>query len=263
MSVNLLQANAFKIPLDDKSVEMIITSPPYFNARKYSQWETYEDYLADMQLAWGECYRILIDGGRIAVNVPLGYGRPGSGGYKMIGIDTSNLLVETEFMVLGHIVWDKGFPYSNPTAWGTFASANNPSLRDEHEVIIVACKGTHRRKGDSTISNDDFVQATRSVWRIAPKAKSWHPASFPEELPRRLIELYTFKGDIVVDPFAGSFTTIKAAHDLVRIGIGLDYTWDYVYRANLESKYSEKAAAQIVKGQPLLFVEQPTQMELK
>ena len=261
----LLQANAFKIPLKDKSVEMIITSPPYFNAKEYSQWETYEDYLADMQKAWSECYRILIDGGRIAVNVPLGYGRPGkNGGYRRIGDHIAAQLEAVGFVPRGIIIWYKQELTSESTSWGSWMSATDPCLRDAYEIIIVMHKGNKKReKGINTIGRDEFMAWTVAHWDIPPKSSSWHPAPFPEELPRRLIELYTFKDDIVIDPFAGSFTTIKVARNLGRIGIGLDYTWDYVYRASLESKYSEKAATEIVKGQPPLFAEQPTQLELQ
>lgn len=219
--------------LADGSVQMVITSPPYFNAREYSQWPTYDAYLHDMMLAWKECYRVLCDGGRIAVNVPQGYDRPGvNDGYRPLGAHTTLALTDAGFDLRGHIIWDKGEVRS--TAWGSWKSASNPSLRDCHELIIVGHKGCASRlswNGESTISKDDFTSATMSVWHICPAMYHWHPAPFPEELPRRLIELYTFKGDVVLDPFGGSMTTAFMAARLGRVGIGVDANEGYVRRA--------------------------------
>lgn len=214
--------------LADESVHMVVTSPPYWDARpEYATWASYTAYLLDMFEVWRECYRVLCDSGRIAVNVPLGYGRPGTGGYKRIGDHTANALEDAGFEIRGHVVWVKGETMG--TAWGSWLSAKNPSLRDGHEIIIIAHKGSAARDhgGKSTIDEATFLAATRSVWNI-PTVQSWHPAPFPSEIPRRLIQLYTFAGDTVLDPFAGSFTTVFEAAQAGRYGIGVDLNEDYV-----------------------------------
>jgi len=226
----ILQADARHIPLADGSVHMIVTSPPYWNAREYSSWLTYGGYLEDMDHAWRECFRVLCDGGRIAVNVAHGYGRPSTTGYLPISDDLARGLVAHGLELRGHVVWCKIGAVSG-TAWGSWLSATNPSLRDGHEVIIVAHKGSAERAGGiSTIDRETFLSATRSVWNI-PATSGWHPAPFPAEIPRRLIELYTFKGDVVLDPFSGSGTTARVAEECGRRGIGLELNWDYARRS--------------------------------
>lgn len=221
--------------LADGSVQMVITSPPYWNARpEYSTWPTYDAYLADMAQAWAECYRVLCDGGRMAVNVPLGYGRPGNGGYVCIGDDTARALVGAGFTLRGHIIWDKS-PSGLGTAWGTVYSARNPSLRDVHEIIIVAHKGAAARDRPPVnvyddIHPDEFLEATASVWRIRP-AVSWHPAAMPPKIPYLLMRLYTYRGDTVLDPFCGSATVPYVAQSLRRIGVGVDLNAEYLERA--------------------------------
>ena len=222
--------------LQDGSVHLCITSPPYYNARDYSQWGSYQEYLDDMAEAWRECCRVLCDGGRIAVNVPQGYGRCGQGGYISIGDHTTQALVSAGFTLRGHIVWVKGNDNTptnaNGTAWGSWMSASNPSLRDCHELIIVASKGSlGRDAGQSTISREDFLTCTRSVWSIRPRQHSWHPAPFPAELPRRLIQLYSYAGDVVLDPFAGSCTTVWVAAENGRQGIGIEKSSTYIEQA--------------------------------
>lgn len=218
--------------IEDGSIDMVITSPPYLNAREYSQWNNYADYLADMALAWAECYRVLCDGGRIAVNVVHGYGRPGNDrdGYMPIGNAITDQIVAAGFALRGIIIWNKT-PHVMGTAWGSWLEATNPSLRDQHEIIIVAHKGSAKREGgESTIDTETFVKATSSIW-VIPAEQSWHPAPFPAELPRRLIQLYTFLGDTVLDPFAGSGTTCWEALKAGRKGIGVEMKDEYIEKA--------------------------------
>jgi len=217
--------------LAENSIQMVITSPPYWNAKAYSNWPTYDAYLADMARDWAECYRVLCDGGRIAVNVLHGYNRPGNGGYKPMDAHTTLSLLDVGFALRGHIIWDKAYGgQATHTAWGSWQSASNPSLRDVHETIIIAYKGRAGREGESTIGRDDFLLSTRSVWHISPE-RNWHPAPFPAEIPRRLVELYTFKGDTVLDPFSGSGTTAFTAARLARRGIGVELNEEYVIRS--------------------------------
>lgn len=217
----------------DNSVHLVATSPPYFSARpEYATWSTYRQYLADLLEALEESYRVLCASGRIAVNVPMGYGRPGNEhGYLPIGADFIAMLEEAGFTLRGVIVWDKG-RHVLGTAWGSWLSPSNPSLRDQYELIIVAHKGAARRDGgESTIDPQTFTDATSSVWSIPAARHDWHPAPWPAEIPRRLIELYTFQGDTVLDPFSGSGTTAFCAQRLGRLGLGVDLSEEYVRRS--------------------------------
>lgn len=232
----LLQGDAMKIPLPTESVDLIVMSPPYLNAREYSQWKDLKSYLADMRVALIECFRVLKTSGRIAINVPQGYGRPDNGrdGYIPFDWHFTGMLMDIGFLLRGHIIWNKGVNILRQSmAWGSWRSATNPSLRDQHEIIIVAHKGrSYREKGENTIDSDTFIKATSSIWFIPPiSSDRWHPAPFPSEIPRRLIELYTFVGDIVCDPFSGTGTTERMAISLGRKGIGIDLNYDYCRRA--------------------------------
>lgn len=215
------------------AVGLVVTSPPYYNARReYAAWPDYAAYLADMARVWAECYRVLDAGGRIAVNVPDGYGRPGNGGYLTLGDDTARALQAAGFTLRGKVIWHKGGAVArNSTAWGSWLSAANPSLRDCYEVIILAHKGDARRPGPAVIARDNFLAATVSVWEVQPTRSKWHPAPFPAELPRRLIELLSFPGDTVLDPFAGTCVTVFEAVRAGRLGLGVDLRADYLDQA--------------------------------
>lgn len=218
--------------LADASVHLVATSPPYYNARaEYSSWPDYAAYLADMRLVWAECWRVLVEGGRIAVNTPDVYGRPGSGGCLPIGDDTLRAILAAGFTLRGKVIWTKGAAARSSTAWGSWLSASNPSLRDGHEVITICHKGPARRPGPACIERATFTEATVSVWAIAPARHRWHPAPWPAEIPRRLIELYTWPGDVVLDPFMGSGTTVQVAQGLGRQGLGIELRADYLDQA--------------------------------
>ena len=150
---------------------------------------------------------------------------------------------EIGFGMRGEIIWNKAASASPSTAWGSWQSASNPVLRDVHEYILVFSKGTFKRNiagRKNTIAKEDFLEWTKSVWNFpAVSAKKvGHPAPFPEELPHRLIQLYTFEGDVVLDPFAGSGTTCLAALDAGRVYVGYDTNSDYVELA--EKRLAER-----------------------
>ena len=152
------------------------------------------------------------------------------------------------FFMRGEIIWNKGSSASPSTAWGSWMSAKNPTLRDVHEYILVFSKGNNGRFNsdtkESTITKDEFMELTKSVWHFqAVQARSiGHPAPFPLELPLRLIKLYTFKGDVVLDPFMGSGQTAIAAKKLGRRYIGYDISKEYCKLAEdrIKNEFAQK-----------------------
>ena len=215
--------------LPDKSVQLMITSPPYNASKEYDEDLNLEEYLALLEQVWQETYRVLVPGGRACVNVANLGRKPYIPLHSLI-IDQ---MLASGFLMRGEIIWNKAASASPSTAWGSWMSATNPVLRDVHEYILVFCKETFRRKRqgkENTIARDDFLEWTKSVWTFpAVSARQvGHPAPFPLELPRRLIQLYTFKEDVVLDPFAGSGTTCIAAREAGRYYIGYDTRQEYV-----------------------------------
>ena len=144
-------------------------------------------------------------------------------------------MIETGFLMRGEIIWNKEGSVGASAAWGSWKSASNPVLRDTHEYILVFCKSAFKHEGNGdTISRDDFLTSTKSVWSIMTESakRIGHPAPFPIELPRRLIELYSFRQDIVLDPFMGSGTTAVAAQMCDRRHVGYEIDQDYIDIAN-------------------------------
>ncbi|MBM3122933.1 MAG: site-specific DNA-methyltransferase, partial [Chloroflexi bacterium] len=180
------------------------------------------------QRVWREVHRVLVPGGRACINVANLGRKP----YIPLHSHIITGMQEIGFLMRGEIIWNKAGSASPSTAWGSWRSASNPVLRDIHEYILVFSKESFARPGQgrqSSLSRDDFLEWTKSVWTFpAVSARSvGHPAPFPEELPRRLIELYSYRGDVVLDPFCGSGTTCMAAKRLGRHYIGYDVDKDY------------------------------------
>ena len=213
------------------SIGLVLTSPPYNAGIEY---DTHDDnqplrsYLDMLQRVFAECYRALVFGGRIAI-VCANIGRSP---YTPLAHRISDLLTDCGFSLRGEIIWDKGAA-GLTSAWGSWRQASSPTLRDCHEYILIASKGlggypnAHGRK--STITSADYCAATQSVWRIPPASakRVGHPAPFPLELPRRLIDLYTYAGDAVLDPFIGSGTTALAAIQTGREFAGYEISASY------------------------------------
>ena len=218
--------------LPDCSVHLMVTSPPYNVTKEYDDELTLEEYRSLLRSVFKETFRVLVDGGRACVNVANLGRKPYIPMHSFVIQD----MHEIGFRMRGEIVWDKGASASPSTAWGSWRSASNPTLRDVHEYILIFSKGAYSRNKDgklSTIGRDEFLDLTKSVWRFpAERARGvGHPAPFPVELPRRLIELYTFKDDIILDPFCGSGSTCVAAVLTNRNYVGYDIKQEYVQLA--------------------------------
>lgn len=215
--------------LPDHSVHLMVTSPPYNVRKDYDQDLSLEEYRELLSKVFRETHRVLVTGGRACVNVANLGRKP----YLPLHAFVIQDMIEAGFHMRGEIIWDKGASAAASTAWGSWLSASNPVLRDVHEYILVFSKQSFSRKVDgsqSTIERDEFLEWTKSVWRIPAVSarKIGHPAPFPEELPERLIKLYTYRGDVILDPFAGSGTTCVAALKSGRGYVGYEIEGEYV-----------------------------------
>jgi len=225
--------------LPDNSVHLMVTSPPYNVGKEYDENLSLKEYRELLTHVFKETYRVLVPGGRACINVANLGRKPYIPLHSYIIEDMQSI----GFLMRGEILWDKGSSASPSTAWGTYLKANNPVLRDVHEYILVFCKDTFTRlnpqKRKSTISKEEFLEFTKSVWRFAAEraSKVGHPAPFPVELPYRLIQLYTFEGEIVLDPFAGSGTTCIAALKTKRKFVAYDTDKKYCDLAEKRIKF--------------------------
>ncbi|MGP1515814.1 MAG: DNA-methyltransferase [Bacteroidales bacterium] len=219
--------------LPDNCVDLMITSPPYNVSKEYDEDLSLEEYLHLLENVFTETYRVLVNGGRACINIANVGRKP----YIPVSDYISELMIRIGFNMRGEIIWNKAASASPSTAWGSWQSASNPILRDIHEYILVFSKGEYkkeRKNKENSITREDFMEWTKSIWTMnAESAKRiGHPAPFPEELPHRLIQLYSFKSDVVLDPFIGSGTTGVSALKNNRIFIGYDINEEYVSLAN-------------------------------
>ena len=218
--------------LPDNSVHLMVTSPPYNVGKEYDENLTLSEYRAFLKRVWGEVKRVLVPGGRVCINVANLGRKP----YIPLHVFIVEDMLDLGFLMRGEIIWNKGASGSPSTAWGSWLSAKNPTLRDVHEYILVFSKGAFRREGlgrKSTISAEEFLEFTKSVWTFPaePAKKVGHPAPFPIELPYRLIQLYTFAEEVILDPFMGSGQTAIAALKAGRHYVGYDVNEEYVQLA--------------------------------
>ncbi|MEP0822363.1 MAG: site-specific DNA-methyltransferase [Ignavibacterium sp.] len=224
------------VELPDNSVHLMITSPPYNVSKEYDKDLTLSEYRELLSRVFREVHRVLVPGGRACVNVANLGRKP----YIPLHAYIAQDMISIGFSMRGEIIWNKGTSAGPSTAWGSWMSASNPTLRDVHEYILVFSKGGFSRNGGGkdTISREEFLEYTKSVWTFAAQSakRVGHPAPFPLELPRRLIQLYSFEGDLVLDPFAGSGTTCLAAVQSGRhyVGYEIDHSYVEIARKRLE-----------------------------
>jgi len=230
----VLNGDSKSMPLPDNCVHLVVTSPPYNASKAYDEDLSLTEYLSMLHGVFAECYRVLAPGGRMVVNVANLGRKP----YIPLTSHVNLIMHEIGFMHRGEVIWDKSASAGSSCAWGSFQSASNPCLRDIHEYLLIFSKGdyklprtkTERAEGRiDTIGKDEFIQQTKSIWSFATESAKRvnHPAPFPVELPKRCIEMFTFAGDVVLDPFLGSGTTAVAAKMTGRKYVGCDLSEEY------------------------------------
>ncbi len=215
--------------LPDNSIHLMITSPPYNVSKEYDNDLSLKEYLNLLENSFKETYRVLINGGRACINVANLGRKP----YIPLSGYISKIMIDIGFNMRGEIIWNKASSASPSTAWGSWQSAANPVLRDVHEYILVFSKGDYNRIANgkqNTITKEQFMEWTKSIWTMNAESarRIGHPAPFPEELPYRLIQLYSFKDDIVIDPFMGSGTTAVSAVKSERKFVGYEVNQEYI-----------------------------------
>ena len=215
--------------IPDNCIHLMITSPPYNVSKEYDTDMSLEEYLGLLKNVFSETFRVLVYGGRACINVANLGRKP----YIPISDYISKIMIDIGYKMRGEIIWNKSAGAGISMAWGSWKSASNPVLRDTHEYILIFTKGSFKRESkgkENTITRDQFIEWTKSVWTINPESakKIGHPAPFPLELPQRLIQLYSFKNDIILDPFMGSGTTAIAAFTSDRKYIGYEIDNNYM-----------------------------------
>jgi len=214
--------------IPDNSIGLAVTSPPYNVGKQYDDDLSLNAYLDLIRAVGKEVYRVLRPGGRYAVNVANLGRKP----YIPLTAFFYQIHLELGFLPMGEVIWQKGKGASNSTAWGSWMNAKSPRLRDIHEYILVFAKQSFSRpdKGESDIGRDEFMAGTLSVWEIAPESakRVGHPAPYPVGLVKRVVRLFSYQGDVVLDPFMGSGTTAVAAVQTKRYYVGYEINSNYI-----------------------------------
>ncbi|NCF97509.1 MAG: methyltransferase domain-containing protein [Euryarchaeota archaeon] len=250
----VINGDSKSMPLPDNCVHLVVTSPPYNASKAYDEDLSLTEYLSMLHDVFAECYRVLAPGGRMVVNVANLGRKP----YIPLTSHVNLIMHDIGFMHRGEVIWDKSASAGSSCAWGSFQSASNPCLRDIHEYLLMFSKGDYklpRSKSEraegriDTIGKEEFIQQTKSIWSFATESAKRvnHPAPFPVELPKRCIEMFTFVGDVVLDPFLGSGTTAVAAKMTGRKYVGCDLSAEYCAIAEDRLVQTEDYAPAIIQ----------------
>ncbi|MDZ7363481.1 MAG: site-specific DNA-methyltransferase [candidate division KSB1 bacterium] len=258
----------------DSSVHLVITSPPYWQLKDYGHEDqigfndTYEDYINNLNLVWNECYRVLYPGCRLCVNIGDQFARSVYyGRYKIIPIRTEIIkFCETiGFDYMGAIIWQKVTTVNTSggaTIMGSFPYPRNGIVKLDYEFILLfkklgkSPKPTSEQKERSKLTTEEWNEYFYGHWNFPGEKQNQHLAAFPEELPRRLIRMFSFVGDIVLDPFFGSGTTSLAARNLSRHSIGYEINKKFLpiikSKLNIENRdlFGESATFEIIEQKP-------------
>lgn len=241
--VHIQCADAAQLPLDDGAVDIIVTSPPYELGVAYDDYDDergYGVYLQDVASWSRELWRIGTDQARLCLNVPLDITR---GGIQPVYSDWLDALREAGWRYAATIIWDEDNT-SKSVARGSVDSPSAPHVFARVETVLVMHKGewNRHRIGPHDLEHDEWLAWTNGVWRFGGEHHALgHPAAFPEELPRRLLKLLSFRDDVVCDPFLGSGTTAVVAYRLARRFWGFDTSADYIRLAR-HRLHAEEAA---------------------
>jgi site-specific DNA-methyltransferase (adenine-specific) len=230
---NLLiyQADFLKVTsIAPRSVDLIVTSPPYNVDIKYNCYDdeiTYDMYLEFTQAWLDKAYGLLRDDGRLCLNIPLDKNK---GGQQSVYSDIVSITKKIGYIYQFSIVWNEQ-NWSRRTAWGSWLSASAPCVIAPVEMIVVLCKKQWKKeaRGVSDITKEEFIKWTNGVWDFNGETKknTNHPSAFPVELPKRCIKLFSYKADMIFDPFVGSGSTLVACLQTGRAGIGVDVDLKY------------------------------------
>lgn len=235
----------------DATVGLAFTSPPYNAGKDFDVDLSLQGYLSLIGRVAQEVHRVLVPGGRYVVNVA----NLGRNPYIPLHAYFHAIHAQVGFMPVGEIIWRKGAGMNGNCAWGSWRSAKAPRLRDLHEYLLVFSKGNPSRpdRGVSDITGEEFMAGTLSVWDIAPESakRVGHPAPFPLPLAERVVRLFSYRDDVVLDPFVGSGTTCVAALTAGRHYVGFD----------VDAAYCTLAEERIEKGRQSVTANQKTGQE--
>jgi DNA modification methylase len=218
--------------LDDNIIDLTVTSPPYFNLKEYSYWDSYDEYLKYIDSVFEQLYRVTKTGRFVCWNIQDNIPNPTKQGRKYYALmpDTVKIAQKYGFEWECNVIWEKN--NATQLMLGSYPYPPTMIYRQTVESICIFRKfgkaDLSNKKENDKLSKEEWKKYTKIVWDFSAQTKSEHPAPFPEELPKRLIKLHSFEGDLVLDPFVGSGTTCKVAKDLGRNYIGIDKEQNYI-----------------------------------
>jgi DNA modification methylase len=226
--------------VDDASIDLVVTSPPYWHIKDYGvpgqigYGQSLHEYLKDLYRTWRECFRVLREGARLCLNIGDQFARSAVyGRYKVIPLHAEFISQgeQSGFDFMGSIIWQKKTTMNTTggaPVMGSYPFPPNGLVEIDYEFILIFKKPGQSKKvakeikEASRLTKEEWKEYFAGHWHFGGARQAGHEAMFPEELPRRLIKMFSFRGDTVLDPFLGSGTTIKAALDLGRNAVGYE-----------------------------------------